>query len=244
MEDQLSQGERLLNDFLSQIVNWAPKLIGALLILIIGYFIAKGVASLVRRALEGAKLNERMHSGQGGNIIQRAIPDPSNTISAVVYWVIFLGALTLGFGALGIPLLTDLIRGIYSYLPNVLAALLIFLVASAISAGVAGFVANVMGDTPTGKIVAAAAPVLVMGLAVFMILNQLNIAPEIVTITYAALVGSVALGSALAFGLGGRDVAGRLLDDAYDKTKQNTQQVKHDLNRGTSRATAKADKYR
>ncbi|HEY2054106.1 MAG TPA: hypothetical protein VGH14_09245 [Solirubrobacterales bacterium] len=49
----------------------------------------------------------------------------------------------------------------------------------------------------------------------FMILNQLRIAPQIVVITYASLMGAVALGAALAFGLGGRDVAARMLEDAY-----------------------------
>ena len=67
----------------------------------------------------------------------------------------------------------------------------------------------------TGKIAGAAAPVLIMGIATFMILDQLDIAPAIVEITYIALIGSVALGMAIAFGLGGRDVAGRLLEDAY-----------------------------
>ena len=60
-----------------------------------------------------------------------------------------------------------------------------------------------------------AAPALVMGIAVFMVLNQLRIATDIVTITYAALMGAVALGAALAFGLGGRDVASRMLEEAY-----------------------------
>lgn len=59
-----------------------------------------------------------------------------------------------------------------------------------------------------------------MGLAVFMVLNQLRIATEIVTITYAALMGAIALGVALAFGLGGRDVASRMLEDAYRRGQE------------------------
>ena len=59
-----------------------------------------------------------------------------------------------------------------------------------------------------------------MGIATFMILDQLNIAPAIVEITYIALLGSVALGMAIAFGLGGRDVAARLLEDAYRQGRE------------------------
>jgi hypothetical protein len=60
----------------------------------------------------------------------------------------------------------------------------------------------------------------VMAIAVFMILNQLQIATDIVTITYAALMGAVALGMALAFGLGGREVASRMLEDAYRRGRE------------------------
>jgi hypothetical protein len=59
-----------------------------------------------------------------------------------------------------------------------------------------------------------------MGIATFMILDQLEIAPAIVEITYIALLGSVALGAALAFGLGGRDVAARLLEDSYRQARR------------------------
>ena len=97
-----------------------------------------------------------------------------------------------------------------------IAALLIFVIAGVIAAAIGGLVARTMGDTPTGKIVGSVVPVLVMAIATFMILNQLQIATEIVTITYAALIGGVFLAMALAFGLGGREVAGRMLADAYD----------------------------
>ena len=83
-----------------------------------------------------------------------------------------------------------------------------------------------MGDTPTGKVVGSVVPVLVMAIATFMILNQLQIAPEIVTITYGALIGGVFLAMALAFGLGGREVAGRMLADAYDKGQEQRGQVR------------------
>ena len=81
---------------------------------------------------------------------------------------------------------------------------------------------------------------LVMGIAVFMVLNQLKIAPAIVQITYIALLGSVALGAALAFGLGGRDVAARLLNQAYSKGQENKDQVKQDMQLGKDRAQDQA----
>ena len=69
-----------------------------------------------------------------------------------------------------------------------------------------------------------------------MVLNQLKIAEEIVTITYAMLLGMLALAGALAFGLGGRDVAGRMLSDAYDAGQRSKDQVKQDMQQGKESA--------
>ena len=133
------------------------------------------------------------------------------------------------------------LASIAAYLPNVVAALLIFVVAGVVAAAIGGLVARTMGDTPTGKIVGSVVPVLVMAIATFMILNQLQIATEIVTITYAALIGGVFLAMALAFGLGGREVAGQMLGDAYDKGREQRGQVKDDMRTGKDRAQHDAE---
>ncbi len=229
-----------MSSFLEQIVSYAPKIIGALLILIIGYFIARLLAKITYRALQMAKLNEHARSGKGGNLIQRAVPDPSNTVSKVVYYLLILFTLSLAASALGIPALEQIVQGIYAYLPNVIAAVVIFLVAGAISAAVAALITNAMGDTPTGKIAATAAPVMVMGLAVFMILNQLKIAPEIVTITYAGLVAT----ATLAFGLGGKDAASKMFLSLYETGVQNKGKATADMHKGAANARAKAHDLR
>jgi hypothetical protein len=132
---------------------------------------------------------------------------------------------------------------VLAYLPNVIAALLIFLIAAAIAAAVGGLVHRTMGDTPTGRVARSAAPTLVMAIAVFMILNQLGIATVIVTATYIALIGAVALGSALAFGLGGRDAAADLINSGYRKAQEQSDQVRADLAVGRQRAEADARAY-
>jgi hypothetical protein len=75
-----------------------------------------------------------------------------------------------------------------------------------------------------------------MGVATFMILDQLQIAPAIVQITYIAVLGSVALGMAIAFGLGGRDVAGRLLEEAYRNGRERRAEVREHRARFTADA--------
>lgn len=226
------------------IAGWVPRLIGALLVLIIGYFIAKLVMGILSRVLHRAGFDRTLHSGQGGQFIQRVIQSPSNLIGRIAFWAVFLGAVSLAASVLGIAALTAFVGAIWAYLPHVIAALLIFLVAGAIAAGVAALVGRTMGDTPLGKIVATAVPILVMGIAAFMILTELMIATQIVVITYAAIMGAVALGAALAFGLGGREVAGQMLQGAYEKGQENKQQFKQDLDKGIERGKQQVDEKR
>ncbi len=220
--------------------GWIPHLIGALLILLIGYFVAKIVGKLVFKATHRAGLDRTLQKGPGGSFIARITAHPSKLLGTVAFWAIFLATISLAASALGIAALTAFVGAVFAYLPNVLAAFLIFLVAGALSAAIAGIVARVMGDTGLGKMVATAAPILIMTIATFMILNQLKIAPTIVTITYAALLGAIALGSALAFGLGGRDVAAQILQGAHQSVQENKQQWKRDLDQGVTRAKDEA----
>lgn len=214
---------------------WLPGLIGALVILILGYFIAKIVGRLLAGGLARAGLDRTMLEGKTGEWVRKLTASPSHLIGTLAFWAIFLGAISLAATALGIDALTAFVASVYSYLPNVIAAVLIFLVAGAVAAGVSALATRFMGDTPTGRIVATAAPILVMTIATFMILDQLKIAEDIVVITYAALLGSVALGAALAFGLGGRDVAAEMLRGAYVKGQAATDQAKRDLETGRRR---------
>jgi hypothetical protein len=244
MQDTTKSVGQYVSDFFTHIVNSLPRFLGAIVIILIGYLVAKAVAAAVHNLLGRAQLNQRLHAGKGGNFIQKALPNPMGLIASITYWVIYLFAISIAVSVLGIPVLIDFIRAIYAYIPNVIAAILIFLVAGTISGAVATLIANAMGDTPTGKIIGTAAPTVIMSVAGFMILEQLKIAPAIVVLTYGLILGAVALGLALAFGLGGRDVAGRMLGDLYDKAQANKGRVTADVRQGATRAKNKADDLR
>jgi hypothetical protein len=232
-----NSAERGLDAFFA----WIPALLGALVILVLGYIVAKVVGNLVARVLGRAGLDRQLMTGTAGEWVRKVTAAPSLLIGKLVFWAIFLGALSLAATALGIEALTAFVASVYAYLPNVIAAVLIFIVAGAIAAGVSALAARFMGDTPTGRIVATAAPILVMTIATFMILDQLKIAQDIVIITYAALLGAVALASALAFGLGGREVAAEMLRGAYVKGQAATDQAKRDIQVGKERAQSEID---
>lgn len=220
----------------NEIGAWLPNLIGAVLILIVGYIIARVLSGVVSRVLERAGFDRTLHSGQAGGFVKKLTSRPAKLVGTVTFWAIMLGTFSLAVTQLGIAALEDFVATVYGYLPNVFAAFLIFLVASVVAAGIATLVTRVMGDTSLGKIVATVAPILVMTIASFMILEQLKIAHDIVVTTYTLLLGAIALASALAFGLGGREVAGQMLQGAYEKGQANKEQFKRDLDTGVGRA--------
>lgn len=236
ISDSIQQG-------LDAFFGFLPNLLAFLVILVVGYFIAKVVSRIVQKVAEKAGLDKALHESDAKQYVDRVVPkaSPSAATGKVFFYIIFLFVLTAAIGALKIPAVTAFMNQVLAYLPNVIAAIIIFVVAAAVAGAVAGGAAKLMGDTPTGTVVATAVPALVMLIAIFMILNQLRIAPEIVTITYAALLGAVALGSALAFGLGGRQVAADMLSTAYDKGREQKGQVRADMQKGKEPAQARAE---
>jgi hypothetical protein len=221
VSDSLQQG-------LDEFVGFLPRLIGFLIILLIGWLIARVVKALIVKALHGVGVDRALTSGSAGPYVARAMPDtrPSEVIGTIAFWFLFLGAFAIAVSQLGIQALDNFLQSIVAYLPNVVVAILIFVIAGAVAAAASRVIASALGDTSTGKIASTAVPILIMAIAAFMILDQLNIAPAIVEITYIALLGSVALGMALAFGLGGRDVAGRILEEAYRGGRERSQEVR------------------
>ncbi len=218
-----------LEDGFSRIFEYMPQLLGALIIVVIGYFIAKLLSLVVRKGLLRARFDRALHRTSAGDYITRVVESPSKFVGKVAFWLTFLLFISMAASVLQISALDRILEGVYSYVPKVIAAVLIFLIASAISGGVAKFVQRVMGKTPTARMISTVVPVVTLSIAAFMILNQLNIAQDIVNILFTAIVGSISLGMALAFGLGGRDVAKDILQQAYDSTQANADQTKRDM---------------
>ena len=217
--------------------GYLPNVLGFLVILVVGYIIARIVRTIVTKVLAHLRMDDALTS-PAGQYVDRVSPGgrPSRLVGAIVFWFIFLYVLTAALGALDIPAVTAFVNQVLAYLPNVIAAVVIFVVAAVISGGVVAAIRQTMGETPTGRIAQAVVPGLVMVIAVFMILNQLGIASTIVTITYAALLGMLALAGALAFGLGGRDVAAQIVQQAYANNQGAVAQASADLQTGKERA--------
>ncbi len=207
---------------------WLPNLIGAVIIVLIGWLIARIVAGLVRRGLRALGTDRAVETSMVGDYKRRAMPSMSvsDLVARVAFWFVFGLALLLALSALKIPMLGAAVGTIVGYLPNVIAAILILVVGFAIAGAVGALANRIAGDTMIGRVVETAIPIIVVAIAISMALVQLKIAPSIVVATYVIVLGAVGLGLALAFGLGGRSVAQRVLENQYQNAQQNMPQMK------------------
>jgi small-conductance mechanosensitive channel len=233
-----------LENALTEIVNFLPLLIAAIIILLIGWLVAKVFGGVTRRLLQKLRFDRAMHNSPAGDYVARLVESPSRFLGKVVYWLIMLFVISMAISALRLPLLNDIVQAVYEYIPRIIGAVVIFLVASAIAGGAARFVQRVMGRTPTAKLIATVVPVVTLSIAAFMILNQLGIATDIVNILFTAIVGAIALGMALAFGLGGRDVAKDLLQQAYDASRDNSARLQTDIKMASENTKREANRVK
>jgi hypothetical protein len=122
--------------------------------------------------------------------------------------------------ALGLDTLANVMGTLVSYIPSVIAAIVIILVGIVLGGFVEGFIAASAGAVHGGRSLARVGRVSVILLSVFMALQELGVATEIVTTAFAILFGAVALATALAFGLGNRELAGEVTREWYDRYKR------------------------
>lgn len=209
--------------------EFLPQLVGALVLLIVGYLVAKLIQVGLQKGLERLRFDDAVRRSTAGEYVARVVSGPARFLGRVAFWLIFLFFISLAANALNLPVLNQILTNLYNYIPRIIAAILIFLVASAIAAGATAFARRILGATASAKLLAAVIPFVTLSIAAFMILNQLGIATDIVNILFTAIVGSVALGMALAFGLGGREVARDLLNQAYEAGRRNAAQAKADM---------------
>lgn len=217
---------------------WLPKLVGAFVILLIGYIVARVIAGVVRKAMQSVGADRALETGRAGDYKQQFAPtmQPSRVVSTIAFWFVFGAAILLAISTLGIEALQSTVASVVGYLPNVVAAVLIMLVAVALASVVGGLASRFAAGTMLGKLIQTVVPVLVITIALFMALVQLKIATQIVVATYVLVLGAISLGFALAFGLGGREVAAKMLAAAYASGQEALPQIKQDAQRAKEQA--------
>jgi small-conductance mechanosensitive channel len=205
-----------LNIFLSYI----PQLIGAIIILIIGYIVAKVLQAVITRVLRGIGFEGWMEQGGIKQFFDMAQSnqDPTSIIGKLVFWLIFIIALTMATDALGIQQISAVLGQLIAYIPSIIAAILILILAALL----ANFLSGIIRGATGSDLLASIAQYTIIVYAVFAAITQLGIAVELTAPTFLILLGAVALAGAIAFGLGGTDVARDILQKGYSRSNEVT----------------------
>ena len=207
-----------LQDALSMLFSFLPQLVGAIVILIIGYIVAKILQAIVGRVLQSIGFDGWMEKGGIKQFFDRAQTSytPASILGRLVFWFVFIVALTMAADALGIPQVSAVLGQLIAFIPSIIAAILILILAALLANFISGIV---RGATGSG-LLASVARYAIIVYAVFAALTELGIAVQLTANTFLILLGGVALAAAIAFGLGGREVAADVLQKAYNRSDE------------------------
>jgi hypothetical protein len=146
--------------------------------------------------------------------------NPTRVLANLVFWLVMFTVILLAANALGLDSLANVVSTLVSYIPSVIAAIVIILVGIVLGGFVGGLIGASAGAVHGGRALARVARGGVILLAIFMALQELGIATEIVTTAFAILFGAIALALSLSFGLGNRELAGEITRDWYERYRR------------------------
>lgn len=232
-----------LSNALNVFLNAIPLVIGALLIIIIGWIIAGILARIVTEVLRRVGA-DRLFAEHSGRVYGDATRDikPSVVGGEVVKWIVRLVFLVAAANVLGLTQVSQLLNDVILWIPNLIVAAIILLIAPLLARFVRGTIevgAGEMGFS-NASILGRIAEIAIVAFAVIVAINQIGIAANLVNTLFIGVVAAVALAFGLAFGLGGRDVAAQLTQRWYEQSQSAANKVKARVEESTDTTTTAA----
>ena len=210
--DRLRAGLTSLGDIL-------PALIVALVILLAGYLFARQVERFIDSMLDRFNFNRAAErsglSGPLGRAAGRGV-DPVHAVGRLVFWLVMLGVIFLSSAAFGMERLSEIFVMMLNFIPTLVAGIVIIILGIILGEFVRGLVLASAGGVEGVNTLAKLAKAAVVLIAVFMAIQQVGVAEEIVTTAFTLILGAIALATALAFGLGNRELAGEITRRWYE----------------------------
>lgn len=230
-----------VSNALNAFLNAVPLVIGALLIIIIGWIIAGGLARVVTGVLRRVGA-DRLFAEHGGRVYGERTRDikPSVVAGELVKWLVRLVFLVAAANVLGLTQVSELLNDVLLWIPNLIVAAIILLVAPLLARFVRGAIevgAGEMGFS-NAPLLGRISEIAIVAFAVIIAINQIGIAANLVNTLFIGVVAALALAFGLAFGLGGRDVAGRLTQQWYEQSQEAAARVKAHAESSTDQSTA------
>ncbi len=206
---------------LDSIFLFIPQLLGAILILLVGWIVAKVLSGLVQKLMDQLKFNDFSAKiglaemlSKGGVTCTAAV-----LLSGLVYWAILIIVFAVAVDSIGLTVAAKLLEKVTSYIPNVAAAVFVTVVGMFIANVIAVIVktAATNAHVDRAELLASITRGAILIFTAVMALDQLDISTFFVSTTFQVFFAAVCFALALAFGLGGKDLAAKILWDFYNK---------------------------
>jgi hypothetical protein len=210
-------------NFLDGLILVVPRVLAMLSIVVAGWLIALILGFVTRHVLGWLKFNGLLERTGTAQLLKKTGLPPAETVAgSMVFWIVWLGFLIAGVGALGFAGTDAVVQEFLLFVPRFVVALII-IAAGLVAANFvwrATLLAAVNAQLPSARLLANAVRFLIVILAVAMALEQIAVAKTVVLTAFAIAFGAVMLGLAIAFGIGGGNVARRILEQQFPEREQ------------------------
>ncbi|HEX5410546.1 MAG TPA: hypothetical protein VFZ27_01650 [Terriglobia bacterium] len=207
-----------LGNFFTALALFLPRVLSMLVVIVAGFLIALVLKVIVRRIFGIASFRKYCDSA-GLTLMMRkaALPPPVEFLGQVIFWVVWIVFIVLGIDALGIGALREQISRFFLFLPQIFVAMLVLFIGLLIANffSRATLLAAANANYPSARLLSSLVRLLIIIFFVTMALEQIGLGRRVVLIAFSIAFGAVMMGTAIAFGLGGRDVARRFLERQF-----------------------------
>ncbi len=224
MRETILQGlKQAYGNFVHMLAEFLPHFVVMLIIIAVGLLVAFVLKYILRTLLRLTKLDRVSEEAGASRVLRLAhLPAMSELLSRSLFWVTWFGFILVGLSVLGVASLQEQISRLLRFLPEVFIAILILFLGVAIANFLsrAALLAAVNAGYTSARIVSWAIRFVIWILAVTMTLEELGVAKQTVISAFSILFGATMLGLAIAFGLGGQDLARRFLEKYWGPARR------------------------
>ena len=221
-------------EFWEKIAYVGPKLLELIIIFVLGFLAGWFLKLLVRAILSAVKFDQFCFRIGFSTTLQRAsiMRSPSEIVALLSYWVVVFMFILAGFSALKVTAVDQMIVSLFSYLPHFLLAILVFILGYLLAQFLSRtlLIALVNAEVKYARFIAGGVQILIIFLFIAMGIEQLGIARGVVVATFSIFFGGLVLALAIAFGLGGKDMAKEILEKRLkppSETKSKPDEISH-----------------
>lgn len=211
-------------DAFSMILGAIPRILGFIVIVAIGWFVSTLLARAVMGLLRAIRFDELMQRSGLADFMNKMATgtDSAGIIAGLVKWIVRVVVLLVAFDVLGLPAVSDVMRQLLLWLPNLVVAIFVLFIGGIAARALGNIVrgATAEGGFANPETLANVTRTTVWAFAIVVAINQLGIATNLINTLFTGLVAALAIAFGLAFGMGGRDLASRTLENWYDQAQE------------------------